>query len=69
MQIHQHLVGVGLSAAPPLVEFIPWTQDAYAERVVEGYLRRPQAPGAATAIAPRARRDWRLHGVGALRGA
>ncbi|MFG3367728.1 mandelate racemase/muconate lactonizing enzyme family protein [Streptomyces sp. NPDC090032] len=71
MQLHQHLVGVGLSAAPPLVEFIPWTQDAYAERsvVVEGYLQRPQAPGAATAIAPRARRDWQLRGVGALRTA
>ncbi|MEV6130564.1 mandelate racemase/muconate lactonizing enzyme family protein [Streptomyces violaceusniger] len=69
MQLHQHLVGVGLSAAPPLVEFIPWTQDAYAERSVvrEGYLQRPQAPGASTAIDPRARHDWQLRGVGALR--
>ncbi|MFE5027768.1 enolase C-terminal domain-like protein [Streptomyces sp. NPDC056656] len=69
MQLHQHLVGVGLSAAPPLVEFIPWTQDAYAERSVvrEGYLQRPQAPGASTAIVPEARHSWQVRGVGALR--
>ncbi|MEU9956290.1 hypothetical protein [Streptomyces sp. NPDC050982] len=69
MQLHQHLVGVGLSATPPLVEFIPWTQDAYAERSVvrEGYLQRPQAPGASTAITPRARHNWQLRGIGALR--
>ncbi|WP_210594020.1 mandelate racemase/muconate lactonizing enzyme family protein [Streptomyces sp. GESEQ-35] len=71
MQLHQHLVGVGLSAAPPLVEFIPWTQDAYTERSVvrEGYLQRPQAPGAATAVDPKARHNWQLRGVGALRTA
>ncbi|MEV6170912.1 mandelate racemase/muconate lactonizing enzyme family protein [Streptomyces sp. NPDC051954] len=71
MQLHQHLVGVGLSAAPPLVEFIPWTQDAYTERSVvrEGYLQRPQAPGAATAVDPKARHNWQLRGIGALRTA
>lgn len=69
MQLHQHLVGVGLSAVPPLVEFIPWTQDAYLERSIvrEGYLERPQAPGASTAIDPDARRNWQVRGVGATR--
>lgn len=69
MQLHQHLVGVGLSAVPPLIEFIPWAQDAYLERSVvrEGYLERPQAPGASTAIDPDARRSWQIRGVGALR--
>ncbi|MFC5834731.1 mandelate racemase/muconate lactonizing enzyme family protein [Nonomuraea insulae] len=68
-QLHQHLVGTGLSPMAPLIEFIPWTQDAYVERSVvrEGYLERPQAPGASTAIAPDARRNWQIRGVGAVR--
>jgi hypothetical protein len=51
------------------IDFIPWTQDAFVERSVvrEGYLQRQQAPGASTAIAPKARRDWQVRGVGALR--
>ncbi|MGW6400300.1 enolase C-terminal domain-like protein [Streptomyces sp. NPDC055134] len=69
MQLHQHLVGVGLSAAPPLIEFIPWTQDAFVERSVvrEGYLQRPQAPGASKAVAPKARHSWQVRGVESLR--
>ncbi|MFZ4894779.1 mandelate racemase/muconate lactonizing enzyme family protein [Plantibacter sp. Mn2098] len=71
MQVHQHLVGTAVSQVPPLIEFIPWTQDAYVERSIvrEGYLERPQAPGASTAILPSARRDWQVRGVGALRRA
>ncbi|MGG7464644.1 mandelate racemase/muconate lactonizing enzyme family protein [Plantibacter sp. YIM 135347] len=69
MQVHQHLVGTGVSQVPPLIEFIPWTQDAYVERSIirEGYLERSQAPGASTAIAPKARQNWQLRGVGATR--
>jgi L-alanine-DL-glutamate epimerase-like enolase superfamily enzyme len=67
MQIHQHLVGTVLSDAQPLAEFIPWTQDAFERRSVvhDGFLERPQAPGASTAIAPRAREKWQIKGVGA----
>jgi L-alanine-DL-glutamate epimerase-like enolase superfamily enzyme len=66
MQVHQHLVGTALSDVPPLVEFIPWTQDAFEQRSVvhEGYLERPQFPGASTAIHRDARRQWQIRGVG-----
>lgn len=66
MQLHQHLVGTVLSEVPPLIEFIPWTQDAFVERSVvsEGYLKRPQLPGASTAIDRVARSRWQLAGVG-----
>jgi L-alanine-DL-glutamate epimerase-like enolase superfamily enzyme len=71
MQVHQHLAGIVLSEAPPLLEFIPWTQDAFVERSIvrDGYLERPQAPGASTAIAPDARQNWRMHGVGSTTAA
>ncbi len=66
MQVHQHLVGTVLSEASPLLEFIPWTQDAFIERSVvrDGYLERPQAPGASTAIRPDARSKWQMPGMG-----
>ena len=66
MQIHQQLVGTVLSEGSPLLEFIPWTQDAFIERSVvrDGYLERPQAPGAATAIRPDARSKWQMPGIG-----
>ncbi len=66
MQVHQHLVGTVISEAPPLIEFIPWTQEAFVERshVRDGYLERPQAPGASTAIDPGARGRWQIPGVG-----
>jgi L-alanine-DL-glutamate epimerase-like enolase superfamily enzyme len=66
MQVHQHLVGTVLSEVPPLIEFIPWTQDAFVERSVvrEGLMERPQAPGASTAIDPTARVRWQVRGVG-----
>ncbi|MEU8301284.1 mandelate racemase/muconate lactonizing enzyme family protein [Micromonospora sp. NPDC048909] len=69
MQVHQHLVGTVLSETQPLVEFIPWTQDAFEHRSVvhDGFLERPQAPGASTAIAPQAREKWQIKGVGATR--
>jgi L-alanine-DL-glutamate epimerase-like enolase superfamily enzyme len=69
MQVHQHLVGTVLSEAPPLAEFIPWTQDAFEHRSVvhDGFLERPQHPGASTAIRAQARRDWQIPGVGAVR--
>ena len=71
MQVHQHLVGTVVSQAPPLIEFIPWTQDAFVERSVvrDGYLERPRAPGASTAIDPGARSRWQIPGVGAVRTA
>lgn len=66
MQVHQHLVGTVVSEAAPLAEFIPWTQDAFVERslVRDGFLERPQAPGASTAIRPDARGEWQIRGVG-----
>jgi L-alanine-DL-glutamate epimerase-like enolase superfamily enzyme len=71
MQVHQHLVGTIVSEAPPLIEFIPWTQDAFTERSIvrDGYLHRPQAPGPSTAIDPRARSRWQIRGIGGLRTA
>jgi L-alanine-DL-glutamate epimerase-like enolase superfamily enzyme len=69
MQVHQHLAGTVLSEVPPLVEFIPWTQEAFVERSVvhEGLLERPQSPGASTAIARSARVRWQIPGVGDTR--
>jgi L-alanine-DL-glutamate epimerase-like enolase superfamily enzyme len=69
MQVHQHLVGTVLSEVPALVEFIPWTRDAFVERSVvrDGRLERPQAPGASTAIDPGARGRWQIAGVGGVR--
>ncbi|MDV6271170.1 mandelate racemase/muconate lactonizing enzyme family protein [Rhodococcus globerulus] len=69
MQVHQHLVGTGLSSVSPLIEFIPWTQHAYVDRSVvrEGFLERPQIPGASTAIAAEARQSWQLRGIGGTR--
>ena len=71
MQVHQHLVGTVISEAPPLIEFIPWTQDAFTERSIvrDGYLNRPQAPGASTAIDPGARSRWQIPGTGRTRTA
>ena len=69
MQVHQHLVGTALSEVPALIEFIPWTRDAFVERstVREGHIERPQAPGASTAIDPDARVRWQIPGVGGTR--
>jgi L-alanine-DL-glutamate epimerase-like enolase superfamily enzyme len=66
MQVHQHLAGVVLSEVPALLEFIPWTQEAFEQRSVvsEGFAERPQEPGASTAIAKQAREKWQLKGVG-----
>ncbi|MFF5289581.1 mandelate racemase/muconate lactonizing enzyme family protein [Paractinoplanes globisporus] len=67
MQVHQHLAGTFLSETAPLLEFIPWTRDAFVDRtvVVDGYAERPQAPGASTAIAAAARERWQIKGIGA----
>lgn len=69
MQLHQHLVGTALSESPALVEFIPWTREAFVERSIvrEGYVERPHAPGASTAIDPTARERWQIPGVGGTR--
>jgi L-alanine-DL-glutamate epimerase-like enolase superfamily enzyme len=69
MQVHQHLVGTVLSEVPALVEYIPWTREAFVERSIvrEGHVERPQAPGASTAIDPAARERWRIPGVGGTR--
>ena len=69
MQVHQHLVGTVLSEVPALVEYIPWTREAFVERSIvrEGHVERPQAPGASTAIDPAARERWQVPGVGGTR--
>jgi L-alanine-DL-glutamate epimerase-like enolase superfamily enzyme len=66
MQVHQHLVRTALGETPPLVEFIPWTQDAFEHRSVvqDGFLERSQYPGASTAIRAEARRNWQIREVG-----
>jgi L-alanine-DL-glutamate epimerase-like enolase superfamily enzyme len=66
MQVHQHLAGTVLSEVPPLLEYIPWTRDAFVERstIRDGFLERPLTPGASTAIAPDARQRWQMRGVG-----
>jgi L-alanine-DL-glutamate epimerase-like enolase superfamily enzyme len=66
MQVHQHLVGTVLTEVPPLVEFIPWTQDAFEHRSVvhDGFMERSQYPGASTAIRINARQSWQIRGVG-----
>lgn len=66
MQVHQHLVGTVLTETAPLVEFIPWTQDAFEHRSVvqEGFLERSHDPGASTAIRAEARQTWQIRGVG-----
>jgi L-alanine-DL-glutamate epimerase-like enolase superfamily enzyme len=69
MQVHQHLVGTVLSEVPALVEYIPWTREAFVERSIvrEGQVERPQAPGASTTIDPAARERWQVPGVGGTR--
>jgi hypothetical protein len=37
--------------------------------VRDGYLDRPQTPGASTAIAPGARQQWQIRGIGGASGA
>jgi L-alanine-DL-glutamate epimerase-like enolase superfamily enzyme len=66
MQVHQHLAGTFLSETAPLLEFIPWTQNAFVHRSVvqDGRARRPQEPGASTAVAAAARERWQIRGVG-----
>jgi L-alanine-DL-glutamate epimerase-like enolase superfamily enzyme len=67
MQVHQHLVGTVPSESPPLVEFIPWTQQVFENPSIvhDGFVERPQAPGASTAITDEARQKWQVKGVGA----
>jgi L-alanine-DL-glutamate epimerase-like enolase superfamily enzyme len=66
MQVHQHLVGTVLAESPPLAEFIPWTQEAFETPSIvrDGFVERPQAPGASTAITAAARQKWQIKGVG-----
>jgi L-alanine-DL-glutamate epimerase-like enolase superfamily enzyme len=66
MQVHQHLAGTVLTETAHLVEFIPWTQDAFEHRSVvqEGFLERSHDPGASTAIRAEARQTWQIRGVG-----
>ncbi|GIM97511.1 mandelate racemase/muconate lactonizing enzyme family protein [Paractinoplanes toevensis] len=66
MQVHQHLAGTFLSETAPLLEFIPWTRNAFVHRTVvrDGYAQRPHEPGASTAIAGSAREKWQISGVG-----
>jgi L-alanine-DL-glutamate epimerase-like enolase superfamily enzyme len=67
MQVHQHLVGTVLTDSPPLVEFIPWTHEVFRHRSVvrDGFVERPQAPGASTAVAAEARERLQVKQVGA----
>jgi L-alanine-DL-glutamate epimerase-like enolase superfamily enzyme len=54
------------SESPPLVEFIPWTQQVFENPSIvhDGFVERPQAPGASTTITEQARQNWQIKGVG-----
>ncbi len=69
LQVASHAAARALSESPALVEFIPWTREAFVERSIvrEGYVERPHAPGASTAIDPTARERWQIPGVGGTR--
>jgi L-alanine-DL-glutamate epimerase-like enolase superfamily enzyme len=57
MQVHQHLMaGIG-DAREPLIEYLPWALEIFAEpvRVEAGHLTLPETPGASTRILPEAR--------------
>jgi L-alanine-DL-glutamate epimerase-like enolase superfamily enzyme len=57
MQVHQHLIaGVG-DAREPMIEYLPWALEIFAEpvRVEAGGLALPETPGASTRIRPDAR--------------
>jgi L-alanine-DL-glutamate epimerase-like enolase superfamily enzyme len=60
MQIHQHLVAGISTAASPMIEYLPWGLDVFAEPVHmdRSSISLPETPGASTAIAPQARRAW-----------
>jgi L-alanine-DL-glutamate epimerase-like enolase superfamily enzyme len=63
MQVHQHLVA-GISTAPrPMIEYLPWGLEVFAEPVhmTGPSITLPETPGASTAIAPQARRAWGSH--------
>jgi L-alanine-DL-glutamate epimerase-like enolase superfamily enzyme len=60
MQVHQHLVAATPNA--PMLEYIPWTLELFAEpvRVQRGQLAVPQLPGASTALRPDSLKRWRV---------
>lgn len=57
MQVHQHLVAAIGSARTPLIEYLPWGLELFAEpvQVRGGRLTLPDTPGASTRIAADAR--------------
>lgn len=60
MQVHQHLVAATPNA--PMLEYIPWTLELFAEPVTvrDGQLVVPQLPGASTALRPDSLERWRV---------
>lgn len=68
MQVHQHLAAATFAAKPAMIEYIPWTLDAYVHpcTVERGKIILPTSPGASTKIRPDAREKWQVAGVGAV---
>lgn len=62
MQVHQHLVAGTESGKQPLIEYLPWATEAFAQPVTMDGSRilLQDVPGASTAIAADARRRWQV---------
>jgi L-alanine-DL-glutamate epimerase-like enolase superfamily enzyme len=64
MVLHQHLAAAS-GPRDDRIEYLPWTLKAYEEpvRMSGSTLLLPETPGASTAIAAGARRDWLVPGT------
>jgi L-alanine-DL-glutamate epimerase-like enolase superfamily enzyme len=60
MQVHQHLVAATSPARVPMIEYLPWGLEVFADPVelTRGTITLPSKPGASSSIADDARRRW-----------
>jgi len=66
MVVARHLVAANFAETPAMIEWIPWTLEAFEEpaEVERGMVRLPESPGASTRIDPAARKAWAIPGLG-----
>jgi len=66
MVVARHLVAANFAETPAMIEWIPWTLEAFVEpaEVERGVVRLPESPGASTRIRPDAREAWSIPGIG-----
>jgi L-alanine-DL-glutamate epimerase-like enolase superfamily enzyme len=66
MVVARHLVAATFAEKPAMIEWIPWTLEAFEEpaEVERGIVKLPTTPGASTRVRPEARRAWAIEGVG-----